>query len=269
MAARSRRARELLDAFARPAAFGIFHGRAEPPAARFPHVRVSGRFVEGRGYLRDEQVRDGKVGVEVIDAFAVDGSAALLLVDRGWIAWTRSADAKPVLPPLPEGEVSLAGVYAPFPGSGMRVGGNVLAAQKAWPKLTLALDPAEISGDLGRPLLPRVLLLDPDAASGFVRTLDAAAVMPPARHQATRSSGSRLRWRHCSILCGGLGSWKKAKTQHREQDKPQPAVPDRHRARVRRAARRALLLNLSGWRPATTRNYGVLVEPPSTSAPRR
>ena len=24
----------------------------------------------------------------------------------------------------------------------------------------------------------------------------------------------------------------------------------------------ALLLNLSGWRPATTRNYGVLVEPP-------
>ena len=25
----------------------------------------------------------------------------------------------------------------------------------------------------------------------------------------------------------------------------------------------ALLLNLSGWRPATTRNYGVLVEPPA------
>ena len=120
---RARAAQELLDAFgaAQHAAFEQFSAvAAEPPPARFPHVRVSGRFVEGRGWLRDEQVRDGKVGVEVIDAFAVDGSAALLLVDRGWIEWTRAADAKPVLPPLPEGEVSLAGVYAPFPGSGMK-----------------------------------------------------------------------------------------------------------------------------------------------------
>jgi cytochrome oxidase assembly protein ShyY1 len=183
---RARGAQELLTAFdaAQHAAFENFSAVAgAPPPARFPHVRVSGRFVAGRGWLRDEQVRDGKVGVEVIDAFAVDGNAALLLVDRGWIAWTRSADAKPALPPLPEGAVSLAGVYAPFPGSGVRVGGNALATQKAWPKLTLALDPAEISADLGQPLQPRLLLLDPDAASGFVRTWT-PAVMPPARHQA-------------------------------------------------------------------------------------
>jgi len=183
---RARAAQELLDAFgaAQHAAFEDFAAvAADPPAARFPHVRVSGRYVAGLGYLRDEQVRDGKVGVEAIDAFAVDGSAALLLVDRGWIAWTRAAGTTPPVPPLPDGEVSLAGVYAPFPGSGMRLGGNVLAAQKTWPKLTLALDPAEIGADLGRPLLPRVLLLDPDAASGFARTW-APAVMPPARHQA-------------------------------------------------------------------------------------
>ncbi len=183
---RAHGAQELLDAFgaAQHAAFEDFAAvAAEPPAARFPHVRVSGRFIAARGYLRDEQVRDGKVGVEAIDAFATDGGAALLLVDRGWIAWTRSADARPAPPPLPEGEVSLEGVYAPFPGSGMRVGGNALAAQEAWPKLTLALDPAEISGDLGRPVLPRLLLLDPDAASGFARTWT-PAVMPPARHQA-------------------------------------------------------------------------------------
>jgi len=183
---RARDAQALLDAFdaSQHAAFEDFSAiAAQPPPARFPHVRVSGRFVAGRGYLRDEQVRDGKVGVEAIDAFAIDGSGALLLVDRGWIAWTRSADAKPAVPPLPDGEVSLTGVYAPFPGSGMRVGGNALAAQKAWPKLTLALDPAEISADLGRPLLPRLLLLDPDAGSGFARTWT-PAVMPPARHQA-------------------------------------------------------------------------------------
>jgi len=183
---RARAAQELLDAFgaAQHARLEDFSAvSADPPPARFPHVRVSGRYIAGLGYLRDEQVRDGKVGVEVIDAFAVDGSAALLLVDRGWIAWSRAAQATPPVPPLPDGEVSLAGVYAPFPGSGMRLGGNALVAQKTWPKLTLALDPAEIGADLGRPLLPRVLLLDPDAASGFVRTWT-PAVMPPARHQA-------------------------------------------------------------------------------------
>ena len=98
---RARNAQELLDAFdaAQHSAFEDFAAiAADPPAARFPHVRVRGRFVEGRGYLRDEQVRDGKVGVEVIDAFAVDGSAAVLLVDRGWIAWTRSAEPRPPLP---------------------------------------------------------------------------------------------------------------------------------------------------------------------------
>jgi len=182
---RAHDAQELLAAFdtAQQAALEDFSSvAAAPPPTRFPHVRVSGHFVAG-GWLRDEQVRDGTVGVEVIDAFAVEGSTALLLVDRGWIAWARSADAKPALPPLPEGEISLAGVYAPFPGSGMRVGGNSLAAQKAWPKLTLALDPVEISADLGRPLQPRLLLLDPDAASGFVRKWT-PAVMPPARHQA-------------------------------------------------------------------------------------
>ncbi|HSC10443.1 MAG TPA: SURF1 family protein [Rhodanobacteraceae bacterium] len=184
---RARGAQELLDAFgaAQHAPFEDFSAvAAAPPAARFPHVRVSGRFIAGRGYLRDEQVRDGKVGVEAIDAFAVDdGGAALLLVDRGWVAWTRSAGAGPALPALPDGEISLAGVYAPFPGSGMQVGGNALAAQKTWPKLTLALDPAAISADLDRPVQPRLLLLDPDAASGFVRTWT-PAVMPPARHQA-------------------------------------------------------------------------------------
>lgn len=183
---RAREAQSLLAAFdaAPRATFEDFSAvSTTPPPDRFPHVRVSGRYVADHGYLRDEQVRGGRLGVEVLDAFAVNGSAAVLLVDRGWVAWTRAPGTQPALPPLPAGAVELAGVYAPFPGSGMRVGGNALARQTAWPKLTLVLDPAEIAGDLGRPLLPRLLLLDADAASGFARSW-APAIMPPARHQA-------------------------------------------------------------------------------------
>lgn len=183
---RARDAQSLLAAFeaAPRAAFEDFSAvAAAPPPARFPHVRVSGHYVAGHGYLRDEQVRDGRPGVEALDAFEVDGSAALLLVDRGWVAWTRAPGTQPQPPPLLAGEVDLTGVYAPFPGSGMRLGGNALARQTTWPKLTLALDPAEIAGDLGRTLLPRVLLLDADATSGFARSWT-PAIMPAARHQA-------------------------------------------------------------------------------------
>jgi cytochrome oxidase assembly protein ShyY1 len=188
---RADEAQRLLAAFdaAPKAAFEEFAAvRSAPPADRYPHVRVRGRFLAERGWLRDEQVRDGKLGVEAYAAFVVEGSEApsgsgeALLVDRGWIAWSHERGTQPQLPPLPEGETELTGVYAPFPGNGVRVGGNALLRQQAWPKLTLAIDAQEIAADLQRLLLPRVLLLDTDAASGFARSWT-PSVMPPERHR--------------------------------------------------------------------------------------
>jgi|SRR5579863_899957 len=179
-------AQRILAAFAAApnAAYEDFSGvRAAPPDARYPHVRVRGHFVADRGYLRDEQVRGGKLGVEAFAAFAVDGDSALLLVDRGWIAWSHESDSQPALPPLSADAIELSGVYAPFPGSGLRVGGNALSAQNTWPKLTLAIDAQEIAADLKAPLLPRILLLDADTASGFVREWT-PNLMPPQRHRA-------------------------------------------------------------------------------------
>lgn len=159
----------------------------------WPHLRVTGHFVAERSYLRDEQVRHGTLGVEAYAVFAPDPGqasdpAAVLLVDRGWIAASAMPRVTQALPSLAPGGVELSGVYAPFPGSGLRAGGNALPAQSAWPKLTLAIDPLEIAADLGKPLLPRVLLLDADAASGFERVW-APSVMPPERHR-----GYALQW---------------------------------------------------------------------------
>lgn len=181
---RAHQAERLLDAFdaAPKAAFEDFAAvRRVPPENRFPHVRVRGQFLADRGWLRDEQVRDGKLGVEVYAAFASEGDD-VLLVDRGWVGWSHERGTQPMLPPLPQDEVTLSGVYAPFPGNGVRVGGNALTRQTAWPKLTLAIDAREIAADLDRPLLPRVLLLDKEPASGFVRSWT-PSVMPPARHR--------------------------------------------------------------------------------------
>jgi cytochrome oxidase assembly protein ShyY1 len=183
---RARQAQRLLDAFAAAASAPVeafASVAAAPPEQRYPHVRVHGRFVDGRSYLRDEQLRNERLGVEAYGVFAVDGQSALLLVDRGWRAWAHASGSAPDVPPSPKGDVELTGTYAPFPGNGLRVGGNRLATQSTWPKLTLAIDRDEIAADLKQPLLPRVLLLDADAASGFERQWT-PAVMPPARHEA-------------------------------------------------------------------------------------
>ena len=177
---------QLLASFAAAAAepaqeFGAVRDRAD--AQRYPHVRVDGHFLVDRGYLRDEQMHDGRPGVHAIAVFAVAGDDRLLLVDRGWIAWNHAPNTLPAVPPLPAGTRELRGIYAPLPGSGLRVGGNALSAQHAWPKLTLRIDAAEIGADLGAPLLPRMLLLDAEANTGFVREWT-PNVMPPMRHLA-------------------------------------------------------------------------------------
>jgi surfeit locus 1 family protein len=152
-------------------------------AQHFPHVRIIGKFLSDRSYFLDEQIHDGHVGVHAIGVFAGEGEKDLLLVDRGWIAWDHAPGSAPTLPPLPDSEITLTGIYAPFPGGGLRVGGDALPTQIAWPKLTLHLDPAPIAADLGKPVLPRILLLDPAPDSGFVREWT-PNVMPPMRHRA-------------------------------------------------------------------------------------
>src|SRR5690606_10770921 len=132
------------------------------------HVRLRGRYHAQHDYVLDDQVRDGRQGVIVFSPFTPDDGALGLLVNRGFIA--KDAFAKvPVIPPAPDGEVELTGLYAPTPGSGLRLGGNALPGQADWPKLAIYIDTTEIGEDLGQRIDSRVILLDAEAASGFMR----------------------------------------------------------------------------------------------------
>ncbi len=155
-----------------------------PPADGFPRVRVSGRYLADRLYLLDNPKHDSFGGVEVFAPLMVDAHSQLLLVDLGFLPGNGNGKT-PQLPPLPTGEVSLQGLYVPPPPVGFEMGGDALARQTRWPKSGIFLDTAEVARDLGRPLYPRLLALDPDPAAIYVRehTLDFSA-MPPARHRA-------------------------------------------------------------------------------------
>jgi cytochrome oxidase assembly protein ShyY1 len=89
----------------------------------------------------------------------------------------------PGIPPLTDEATQVQGIYVPYPGGGLHIGGNALAAQSGWPKLTLRLDAAALGADLGQALLPGLVLQDARADSGFVREWT-PQVMPPQRHWA-------------------------------------------------------------------------------------
>lgn len=145
----------------------------------------------------------------VYDVFdPVDGATAVL-VNRGFLARGSDRVAPPIVAP-PAGELELEGLYAPPPGSGLRLGGNPLPKQAQWPKLTIYLDLGEIAQDLGRSVGDGVLLLDADPTSGFVREWT-PQILPPERHR-----GYALQWFSfalAAIVIFIVLHWRRAKPE--------------------------------------------------------
>lgn len=163
---------------------------AELDAALWPHVRLRGRLLGDRRYVLDNQSRHHRPGIIVYAPLEVCRDASCdsvrpraVLVALGFLQREKGWSELPKLPPVPAGIVELTGLYAPPPGKGLELGGNALAAQHDWPKLTTYLDLDQVAHDLLRPLEPRVLLVDADPASAYIRSWS-PATMPPARHRA-------------------------------------------------------------------------------------
>ena len=155
-----------------------------PPSDAYPRERGQGRYLADRVYLLDNPKHDDRGGVEVYVPLRVPDSDRLLLADLGFLPGNGSGET-PQLPPLPEGVQSLHGLYLPPPGHGFEMGGDALPRQTRWPKTTIYFDLDQIAADLGAKLYPRVLGVDADPASIYVRVhaLDFGN-MPPARHRA-------------------------------------------------------------------------------------
>jgi surfeit locus 1 family protein len=160
----------------------LLQARADAGATRWPLVDVEGTFDAARAYVLDDQVRDGRAGVMLFDVFSPSAGGDAVLVNRGFLARGTRGEL-PQLPPPPAGVQRLRALYAPPPGAGIRLGGNALPKQTAWPKTTIYVDLGEMAADLGRRLDPRVLLqVSGDAGTaGFVRRWK-PEVFPPERH---------------------------------------------------------------------------------------
>ena len=154
--------------------------RREVHPGDYRRVHVAGRYDPIHAYILDNQVRDGRGGIMLFDVFEPRDGSTPVLVNRGFLS-RDSRGAIPAVPAPPSGEQLLDAIYAPPPGIGLRLGGNALPGQPGWPKTSIYLDVAEIEADLGRSLDPRVLLLEAEPGSPFVREWR-PGILPPERH---------------------------------------------------------------------------------------
>src|SRR5690606_37150987 len=116
--------------------------------------------------LLDAQTHAGRVGYRVWTPLELDGGG-WIVVDRGWVpAPADRADLPAVA--VDEAERTVRGLRAPLPRPGLRVGAPD-AGVGAWPRRLVWPDAAALAAVWARPLPDALLLLDPDAADGFVR----------------------------------------------------------------------------------------------------
>ena len=138
--------------------------QAGPAALAYLRVELHGEFLLDRQLLLDNRMRQGRYGLEVLTPLRLQGSKALVLVNRGWVA---GDPARRQLPPLstPTGLQHLRGtVYVP-PGEPYTLGSETDSGP--WPRLLLALDLPAITAMLAEPLYPYSVRLDADSPAAL------------------------------------------------------------------------------------------------------
>src|SRR5690606_14019030 len=149
--------------------------------AGFDRVAASGAWLPQR-YLLDNQVRNGRPGVEVFAPLRTTADGTVL-VALGWLPYADARRTAPVPAPLPSGEVTVTGMLSPPPAHGLRVG-RAWAEQTGYPKLMPYFSLGEVATDMDATLATRVIRADEEPGSGYRRDWKPVDSMPAARHQA-------------------------------------------------------------------------------------
>ena len=150
----------------------------------------SGRIANTTIWL-DNQQREGRVGVRMYCVLFPDEGVQAILVDAGW--WPLQGDRKLPVFGCPAGDAQqLRGLLAKPPSTGIAAG-EALAPQAdaRWLATRIDLQAAAAALQLPTGIAPRVLRLDPEAATGDAgvmlapgeRDLDILPnTLPPERH---------------------------------------------------------------------------------------
>jgi cytochrome oxidase assembly protein ShyY1 len=119
--------------------------------ALYQRVSVAGRLDGAHQFLLDNRSYRGQAGYEVLTPLTrADGR--VLLIDRGWVAFTGSRAHLPDVSLDSEATVILSGRAAQLPSAGLASGRAAPQPADPWPKVTSFPRPGELAQALGAPL---------------------------------------------------------------------------------------------------------------------
>ena len=171
----------LWDSYARNDGKPVLDARIDfDSAERFKSVAISGHFEPERQFLLDNRSHDGNPGYEVLTPFVLhDGRR--ILVNRGWVPFEGYRDRLPDVSLATSPSTTVQGRLDELPTPGLASGRAPPEAGGAWPKLTSFPSHEELEAALRDKFARRILLLDPQAANGYVREWSPPG-MAPVRH---------------------------------------------------------------------------------------
>ncbi len=136
---------------------------ADPASVLHRTVTLRGRWMpEHTVYLDNRQMND-KQGLYVVTPLRLEGSSAVILVQRGWVA--RNFVDRAILPQIetPAGVVEIQGRIAPPPVKLYQLGGPETGL------IRQNVDMVSFSAEIGMPLLPVSVQQTGDAGDGLLR----------------------------------------------------------------------------------------------------
>jgi len=161
---RAQQKNELVALFEDDAPYSRLHN--DMPVEIFQRIESLGQYQADQQVLIDNIVVNGRVGYYVMTSFRHAPDAPLLIVNRGWIEKTQLNTLPDI--GVTDEFVTLRGRVGRLPRVGIRPG-EAFEGDYDWPKVAVYPTLEEMATELDAELLPFVLLLSPDADSGYVR----------------------------------------------------------------------------------------------------
>ncbi len=132
----------------------------------YQRAEAAGRYDSAHQFLLDNRTHEGLAGYHVLTPLVLDGSSQAVLVDRGWVPVGASRDR---LPDVAVGEAprEVRGLLRLPPKRVFMLGEE--EPRRRWPYRIQHVAVPALEKELGYPLLPVILLLEPQAPDGYVR----------------------------------------------------------------------------------------------------
>ncbi len=146
---------------------------------QYRRIELSGEYDELHHILLENRIHKGLPGYLVLTPFVLAGGDKAVLVNRGWIA--KAKDSKELIR-IDKNVSRINGLVSHPPSVGMKMG-SLDDSPAGWPKAIPYVETEWMALQLAKPILPWVVLLDPDEPHGFIREWQPSVRMGPEKHK--------------------------------------------------------------------------------------